>query len=259
MDIYGLIREFNDRLETNPLSSGQIALWYALMYSNNKARWQEWFAVAGSVLTNRSGLDRSSIIRARNVLKQAGFINFRTRGNLATEYSLLHSATADATADAQADAPAGATADATADAPINNTNTKTKTNTKNTPHNPPRGAEERFDRFWSAYPKKVAKPAARKAFDRLKPDDGLIGLMLAALEKHKATDQWTRDGGQFIPNPATWLNQKRWEDDLPTGVKGRQVSAQQYQQRDYTDHDLQGDTDWLAVAQQEAGMRGATP
>lgn len=129
MDIFSLIKEFNDFVECNPLTSGQIALWYALLYTNNKARWQEWFTVASSVLSNRSGLDRTSIVRARNVLKQKGLIDFRANGNQATRYSLLHSATADATAGATADASADATADASADAPINKTKTKTKTKT----------------------------------------------------------------------------------------------------------------------------------
>lgn len=90
-----------------------------------------------------------------------------------------------------------------------------------------------FDQFWSVYPKKVAKEAARKAFDKLKPDDDLLGAMLKAIEQHKRSDQWARDGGQFIPNPTTWLNQKRWEDEIPTGGKtGKRVSFQAYDQTD---------------------------
>jgi hypothetical protein len=41
--------------------------------------------------------------------------------------------------------------------------------------------------------------------------------MLRALSWQRAQDQWTKDGGQYIPNPATWLNQKRWEDEKPKG------------------------------------------
>jgi hypothetical protein len=32
--------------------------------------------------------------------------------------------------------------------------------------------------------------------------------------------EWTKDGGQFIPHPATWLNQKRWEDE-PMAIQDR--------------------------------------
>lgn len=82
----------------------------------------------------------------------------------------------------------------------------------NTPK-PPSGADVRFDRFWSAYPKKVGKDAARKAFDKRKPSDVLVGQMLAAIAVQAASEGWQRDGGQFIPNPATWLNQGRWQDE----------------------------------------------
>ena len=69
-----------------------------------------------------------------------------------------------------------------------------------------------FDVFWAAYPKKSGKEAARKSFARAKAD---IGTMLSALEVQKQSEQWTKNNGQFIPNPTTWLNQGRWEDELP--------------------------------------------
>ena len=40
--------------------------------------------------------------------------------------------------------------------------------------------------------------------------------MLSAIAKHKNTDQWKKDNGQFIPNPASWLNARRWEDEMPS-------------------------------------------
>lgn len=93
-----------------------------------------------------------------------------------------------------------------------------------------------FARFWDAYPKHTAKTAARKAFDKVNPDAAKVETMLAAIEKQKASAQWQENGGQFIPYPATWLNQNRWEDELPkpTAGNGKTVVAQQYTQRDYT-------------------------
>lgn len=76
----------------------------------------------------------------------------------------------------------------------------------------PKGADVRFEAFWKAYPSKVGKDAARKAFDKRKADDPLLALMLAAIDAQKTTDKWRKDGGQYIPNPATWLNQGRWMD-----------------------------------------------
>lgn len=73
-----------------------------------------------------------------------------------------------------------------------------------------------FDKFWAEYPRKVGKVDARKAFAKVEvPVDDLI----AAVKKQKESSQWTSDGGQYIPNPSTWLNQGRWEDELPELVE----------------------------------------
>lgn len=70
-----------------------------------------------------------------------------------------------------------------------------------------------FSEFWSAYPRKVGKSEAGKAWQKHKPD---LAVVLKALEAQKQSDQWQRDGGKFIPHPSTWLNQKRWEDEVET-------------------------------------------
>jgi hypothetical protein len=67
-----------------------------------------------------------------------------------------------------------------------------------------------FPAFWAAYPRRVGKGAAEKAWAKARPP---LAAVLAAVEACRATDQWRKDGGQFIPHPATWLNQRRWEDD----------------------------------------------
>lgn len=83
------INSFYDRLETNPLSTNAIALWYALMATANKAGWIDKFAVALSVLEVKSGLQRRSIERARNELSQKGYITWHKRGGVQSAvYSL---------------------------------------------------------------------------------------------------------------------------------------------------------------------------
>ncbi len=69
-----------------------------------------------------------------------------------------------------------------------------------------------FDKFWEAYPRKTAKQQALKVWQSLKPDNGLLEVILAALDKQKRSEQWTRDNGRFIPYPATWISGRRWED-----------------------------------------------
>ena len=83
--------------------------------------------------------------------------------------------------------------------------------------NPNTSRASAFDAFWEAYPKKTGKEAARKSFARAKAD---IGTMLSALEVQKQSEQWTKNNGQFIPNPTTWLNQGRWEDEVQTQSSG---------------------------------------
>lgn len=73
--------------------------------------------------------------------------------------------------------------------------------------------EQRFLEFWQAYPKKQGKGAAERAWKKIRPDRELCGKMLDALSVAKISRQWQRDNGQYIPNPATWLNQRRWEDE----------------------------------------------
>lgn len=70
-----------------------------------------------------------------------------------------------------------------------------------------------FEDFWNLYPKKVAKPEALKAWKRIKPSGRLLALIIAAVEHQKNSPGWKKSGGQFVPNPATWLNGRRWEDE----------------------------------------------
>ena len=77
---------------------------------------------------------------------------------------------------------------------------------------PPEGVDL-FQSFWEAYPKHKGKEPARKAFRKLKATDELLETILSAVEREKRSDQWKRDNGQYIPYPATWLNQRRWEDE----------------------------------------------
>ena len=68
-----------------------------------------------------------------------------------------------------------------------------------------------FDEFWKAYPRKVGKDAAFKAWDKKKPP---LEAVLKALTVQRSCDQWQKEGGQFVPHPATWLNQGRWKDEI---------------------------------------------
>jgi hypothetical protein len=71
---------------------------------------------------------------------------------------------------------------------------------------------QHFETFWKLYPKKVGKDAARKSWDKLKAKAETLSLITDALAWQVESDQWKKEGGQFIPNPSTYLNQARWLD-----------------------------------------------
>ncbi len=70
---------------------------------------------------------------------------------------------------------------------------------------------DEFIKFWQAYPKKVGRKAAEKAFQNAQ-DRPRIDDLLAAIQTHRVSPQWLKDDGQYIPNPSTWLNRGQWAD-----------------------------------------------
>ena len=72
-----------------------------------------------------------------------------------------------------------------------------------------------FDEFWRAYPKKVGKDSARKAWDKAKPR---IDDVMSALSWQVESPQWFKSNGQYIPNPTTYINQGRWQDEPVTNI-----------------------------------------
>ena len=73
--------------------------------------------------------------------------------------------------------------------------------------------EPTFSDFWAVYPRRAARKVAERSWNRLSKRDKVAAL--EALPAHVAL--WEeRDAPEFIPHPSTWLNQGRWEDELPT-------------------------------------------
>ena len=77
-----------------------------------------------------------------------------------------------------------------------------------------------WDRFWAIYPRKVDKAKALRAWNKLKADRKLMQIMSAALKTQRASEEWRRDNGRAIPYPSTWLNNRRWEDEVPAQPRG---------------------------------------
>jgi hypothetical protein len=95
-----------------------------------------------------------------------------------------------------------------------------KKNIKNSSRKSEPSTDGMFDTFWKAYPRKVNKQAAEKAFNKLNPSENLFKAIMAGLENHKKSKQWTDP--QYIPHASTWLNGKRWEDELESAANPQQ-------------------------------------
>lgn len=142
------IRALDDfKLYKTRLSSGEIALWHALMSINNKTGWQEWFTAANSMLVSLSGLSRSGILKDRNVLKQLGLIDFKTNGKRATSYHVCVLYTLNSTQDSKHQSKQDSTHDSKQDSnTLNKLNqTKHKPDEEDARTNSPNPIKDRQD------------------------------------------------------------------------------------------------------------------
>ena len=88
-------------------------------------------------------------------------------------------------------------------------NTKTNTKTNITVNN-----VDDFDSFWKFYPRKASKDAARKAWEKLRPDQHIMQMIADNVKERVDKGEWRKDNQSFILHASTYLNQKRWEDEV---------------------------------------------
>jgi hypothetical protein len=110
--------------------------------------------------------------------------------------------------------------DRDADVTLSETETETRSGSESHTHTPiarektARSGRDGFDAFWTAYPKKVARQAAVKAWAKIDRAVDTADIM-AGLARAVRSEQWLKDGGQYVPHASTWLNGGRWTDALP--------------------------------------------
>jgi hypothetical protein len=94
-----------------------------------------------------------------------------------------------------------------------------------------------FEKFYQVYPNKKSKGKALKAWAKIKPapDEQLVATMIATIERAKTSKAWLKDNGEFIPHPATWLNDQGWLDEIvkpikpsPTQIDGGRAIQKEY-------------------------------
>lgn len=86
-----------------------------------------------------------------------------------------------------------------------------------------------FLAFWALYPRRQKKGEAFKAWKQLKLTAAILPEIESALSWQVLQTQWCRDGGEYIPHPATWLRARQWEDE-PTDAPARALPAHETKQ-----------------------------
>lgn len=77
-----------------------------------------------------------------------------------------------------------------------------------------------FTAWYKAYPKKKKPLDAQKAWGQTKGKRPPLSDMLAALEWQRTSFEWTKNGGQFIPWPASYLRAGSWAEEPSTELGG---------------------------------------
>lgn len=154
-----------------------------------------------SYLSKRTGLSRRSIIYILERLTKRGLISRESKrigDKIHPIYSVCktYANSAKATQNNAKLAPQGSAKTAPNNKYINN-----KVENR-----------DQFEIFWSEYPRKIGKKEAKISFSKLNLTDELFETIMKAVELQTKSEQWQSE--IFIPNPANWLNQERWNDEV---------------------------------------------
>lgn len=87
-------------------------------------------------------------------------------------------------------------------------------NKKNTKKNSPRKTHDGFEKFYAEYPRKSNRQAAEQAWNKLSPSDDLQVTITQDIENRVSSGHWDLSAKDYIPHPSTYLNQKRWTDEI---------------------------------------------
>jgi hypothetical protein len=109
-------------------------------------------------------------------------------------------------------------------------NTEAEAEAEITPPNPRKrgqGLPEGFERFWQAWPAGIRKVAKAQCLRRWQAAEceSFTDRVLASVQAHKSSADWTKDNGSFIPAPLVWLNQSRWEAELPASPAASSIAS----------------------------------
>lgn len=199
----------------NQLNSRAADLYMALLHFNNLGGWQKEFTVSSTMLQSVCGISRTELSRHRNTLIQMGLISYQGgKGSRSGFYQIFDLCIVYRTQPVtQTDTQPVTQSRAEKKVYINNIINNKQNEKKQEAHDCER--EEYFARFWEAYPVKVKKPVAKIEWNKLvDPCVELYEKIIAAVEQYKQTSRWKENNGAYIPYPETFLQDRRWEDEI---------------------------------------------
>ena len=217
---------------TNPLSAGQFVLWHALLNVCNDCGKKEWFTVANLRLELFTGLSRQGVDKARNTLKELGFIEYKPNGTKATSYKinilykdeLQNSSQVGSQVSSQASSQVVDKLGAQEwSSSLQNSRTlykekksKVKKSNNNILDNV---SEKQFEELWGIYPRKEKKSIAQKAYAKALEK----GVTHSTIEKGLLSyiDYIEKNGieHRFIKQGGTWFSQESWNDEYKSNYK----------------------------------------
>ena len=251
MNYISIINAFWDSAITNPLSTGQVSLYMALLHVCNRSNWAEWFQAPNQVLSVLTGLSRSGILKARNELKQRGLLDFRERGTKATLYRITM---ANSKQESVQDSKQESAQDSKQESVQNSGTLKDIDKDRDKKRDKMRAPMvEHFETFYEAYPKHVNdRPAAERAYCRVLLEDCHImeqDLVAAAANYAEAMKVLGREK-DYIRSAASFLTDNFFAAYLPGQYvkpeKGKQPagsrnSFHQFAQNKYDFDSLEND------------------
>jgi len=186
--------------------SGNDLIIYAIIYGFCQDSESKFYGSL-SYLSNRSGVTRRGVMKILKRLIDGGYIIRTDETNNGIKYVKYHIGTTFIGGEQRS--YGGEQRSSSGEQRSPNIKEYKRDNKDNTDE-----LEQMFNSFWEAYPKKVGKAPAKKAFDKINPDKALFDIMLSAIMAQSSSEQWQKDNRKFIPYPATWLNQERWNDEV---------------------------------------------
>lgn len=232
MNYLAELKAFYDTLAVNPLSSHDIALWYALMSIANKSGWKNEFPVALSVLAFFSGTNESTVKRSRNKLAQCGYITWKSRsGNQSAVY---HINSLVGHSEPQT-VPQSGLQSIPQTVPQSVPIYKTKLNETNIS---PISPAETFEVYWDVYPKKGNRSLAEKSYVDVLLSGVSADDLLSAARNYAETVRILETRERYVKNPDRFLSDNTFLEYLPGTYKKPEREKKknkfgEFQQNDY--------------------------